>query len=116
HRGSREAQARTRARHRRRNAGTPARSLRDPTRGRGTRQGCDQSAVRFYQDNERWIIGGGTLLAVLLLWEFVSRTGLVNPLFISSPTAIARAGYTLFSDGDIWRHLDISGREFLLGY
>ena len=72
--------------------------------------------MRFYQDNERAIIGGGTLVVVLLLWEAVSRTGLVNPLFISSPTAVVRAGYTLFADGDIWRHLNVSGTEFLLGY
>jgi NitT/TauT family transport system permease protein len=71
---------------------------------------------QLYRDNERWIIGGGTLTAVLLLWELVSRTGVVNPLFISSPTAIARAGYTLFAEGDIWRHIRISGTEFLLGY
>ena len=38
---------------------------------------------------ERVVIGGGTLLAVLLLWEAFARSGLIDPLFISSPT---RAG------------------------
>jgi NitT/TauT family transport system permease protein len=71
---------------------------------------------RFFQDNERAIIGGGTLMTVLLLWEFVVRAGLVDPLFISSPTAIARAGYGLFAEGVIWHHLSVSGREFIFGY
>jgi NitT/TauT family transport system permease protein len=75
-----------------------------------------QPVRRFIEDNERIIVGAGTLAAFLLLWEFVSATALVNPLFISSPSAIAHAGYRLFAEGEIWRHLDISGREFLLGY
>ena len=71
---------------------------------------------QLYQDNERGIIGGGTLIGVLLLWEGVAESGLVDPLFISSPAAVARAGYTLFAEGEIWIHLRVSGLEFLLGY
>jgi ABC-type nitrate/sulfonate/bicarbonate transport system permease component len=71
---------------------------------------------RLYQDNERLIIGSGTLGVVLLLWEMTARAGLVDPLFISSPTAVASAGYRLFADGEIWPHLRVSGTEFLFGY
>ena len=46
---------------------------------------------------ERFVIGGGTLLAVLLLWEAFGRSGLVDPLFISSPTRVAQAGFSLGS-------------------
>src|SRR4029079_7623789 len=91
-------------------------TLCDAAGDRRPRQGRAASAVSIYRDNERLIIGGGALVAVLLLWELVSRFGLVNPIFISSPTAIARAGYALFAEGDIWRHLNVSGTEFLIGY
>src|SRR5262249_24889468 len=71
---------------------------------------------RFYRDNERFIIGGGALGAMLLIWELSARTGLVDPLIMSSPIAVARAGYTLFAEGEIWRDLEVSAAEFLIGY
>lgn len=50
--------------------------------------------VRLYLERERVAIAGGTLLAVLLVWEALGASGLVDPLFISSPTRVARApGY-----------------------
>jgi len=73
-------------------------------------------ALRFYLRHERGIIGGGTLLFVLLVWQFIAFSGLVDPLFISSPSLVVRAGYGLFVEGEIWRHLRVSGTEFLLGY
>jgi ABC-type nitrate/sulfonate/bicarbonate transport system permease component len=73
-------------------------------------------ALRFYLRHERGIIGGGTLLFVLLVWQLIAFSGLVDPLFISSPSLVVRAGYGLFVEGEIWRHLRVSGTEFLLGY
>src|SRR5215467_15091370 len=66
--------------------------------------------------HERLIIGGGTLLAILLFWEGLARSGLVDPLFISSPTRVAQAGWGLLQNSDFWNDLSISGTEFLLGY
>lgn len=74
------------------------------------------SQAQFYRDHERHIIGFGAMLAVLLIWELVARSGLVDPLFIASPTMIVRAGVALFRDGEIWTHIRVSGSEFLLGY
>lgn len=71
---------------------------------------------RFYLANERLIIGGGTLFGVLLLWELIARLALIDPLFISAPSLVARAGFTLFAEGEISTHLKVSGTEFLLGY
>ncbi|MBO0759114.1 MAG: ABC transporter permease, partial [Bradyrhizobiaceae bacterium] len=59
---------------------------------------------------------GTALLAILLIWELSARTGVVDPLLISSPTAVAHAGYTLFADGNIWNDLEVSATEFLIGY
>ncbi|MGA7488669.1 MAG: ABC transporter permease, partial [Xanthobacteraceae bacterium] len=72
--------------------------------------------ARLYLAHERLAIGGGTLLALLVLWEALGSSGLIDPLFISSPTRIAQTGWQLGHDGDFWNDLKISGREFLLGY
>jgi ABC-type nitrate/sulfonate/bicarbonate transport system permease component len=72
--------------------------------------------ARLYLAHERLAIGGGTLLALLLAWEAFARSGLVDPLFISSPTRIAQAGWQLSHDADFWNDLRVSATEFLLGY
>jgi ABC-type nitrate/sulfonate/bicarbonate transport system permease component len=66
--------------------------------------------------HERFLIGGGTLAAVLLIWELVERSGLVDPMFVSSPSLIAQAGAALVKDPDFWRDAKVSGSEFLFGY
>src|SRR4030081_2686425 len=70
----------------------------------------------LYLDHERLAIGGGTLLAFLLMWEAFGRSSLVDPLFISSPTRVAQAGWQLIHDRDFWNDLSVSGRGFMLGY
>jgi ABC-type nitrate/sulfonate/bicarbonate transport system permease component len=72
--------------------------------------------VAFYRANERAIIGAGSLALFLLAWEIVSRSGLVDPMFISSPVRVVRTGATLLASGEIWGDLRTSAVEFLLGY
>jgi ABC-type nitrate/sulfonate/bicarbonate transport system permease component len=70
----------------------------------------------FYLEHERAIIGTGAVLAFVLAWEAVIRSRLIDPLFLSSPTLIVRAGYELFAEGTIWKDLRVSATEFLVGY
>src|SRR5437762_3389785 len=72
--------------------------------------------TRLYFDHERHLIGGGMLCTFLLLWQAFGESGLVDPLFISSPTRVLRAGYGLIHDRDFWNDVSVSGREFILGY
>jgi ABC-type nitrate/sulfonate/bicarbonate transport system permease component len=74
------------------------------------------AAAQVYLAHERVAIGVGTLLAFLLLWEAFARSGLVDPLFISSPTRVAQAGWGLVQDRDFWNDVRVSGIEFLFGY
>jgi len=60
------------------------------------------SLARLYLEHERLAIGGGTLVAALLVWEALGRSGLVDPLFISSPTQVAQAGWQLSHHRDFW--------------
>jgi ABC-type nitrate/sulfonate/bicarbonate transport system permease component len=72
--------------------------------------------ARLCRDHERLLIGGATLLGFLLLWQTLGESGLVDPLFVSSPTRVALAGFALAHDPDFWNDLRVSGSEFILGY
>jgi ABC-type nitrate/sulfonate/bicarbonate transport system permease component len=61
-------------------------------------------------------LGGGVIVALMILWEVSAQTGLINPMFSSSPSRIAITLRDLFSTGEIYPHLAESGRTFILGY
>jgi len=65
---------------------------------------------------ERLLIGGGTLALFLLAWEACADSGAINPLFISSPSRVARAGAMVIADPDFWNDVRVSASEFLFGY
>jgi NitT/TauT family transport system permease protein len=69
-----------------------------------------------WRRHEHVLIGTVSVLAFLVLWEAVAQFGLVNPLFTSSPSRIAAAGYELFASGTIYGDLAASGLEFFAGY
>ncbi|QBD81631.1 ABC transporter permease [Ktedonosporobacter rubrisoli] len=62
------------------------------------------------------IVGGRLLLLVglLLAWQFLSGR-YINPLFISSPLAVARRISLWIADGTLWYHTEITLQETLLG-
>lgn len=64
----------------------------------------------------RLLIGAGTIIGLLVLWEAVADFGLVNPMLISSPSRVVAAGVEPFVSGDIWQDIDVSAREFAWGY
>nr|AWL93229.1 ABC transporter permease [Bradyrhizobium ottawaense] len=64
--------------------------------------------------------GGWIALAlVIAIWQAAGSTGLVNPLFLPAPLAIARSIYQLAISGALWQHLSASllriGVGWLLG-
>ena len=61
----------------------------------------------------------GTIAVVLFLivWELVGNVyQLINPMFMSAPSLIAKAGVELFRSGEIWNDLYVSGVEFAWGF
>ncbi|HTH97463.1 MAG TPA: ABC transporter permease [Stellaceae bacterium] len=64
----------------------------------------------------RFVIGLGTIIVLLLLWEAVTDLGLIDPILISSPSRVIEAGIGPFSSGDIWPDIDVSAVEFAWGY
>jgi len=62
------------------------------------------------------LAGTVSVIAGLVLWEFVSRVIVANPLFLAAPTQIAAAILALGASGELWRHIGVSAIEFALGY
>lgn len=65
--------------------------------------------------NERFSYGAVAVLLGVLLWEGAGRSGMIPPVFISSPSAIADAFVRLVSTGELQRHALVSGKEFVIG-
>ena len=53
-----------------------------------------------------WVRQVVALLILLALWEAAGRAGMLNPLYLPSPSQISAALVDLFSDGRIWPHLE----------
>ncbi len=87
---------------------------------------------RFYLAHERAILGAAGIIIFLILWEGFERGWWaellqpllgaqalrfqLKPIFISSPTRIARTAFQMFFvTGAIWRDLGWSSLEFVLG-
>jgi NitT/TauT family transport system permease protein len=62
------------------------------------------------------LAGVVSVAAGLALWELLSRFLVANALFLAAPSQIFAAIYHLAKSGELWRHMAISGIEFLLGY
>ena len=43
---------------------------------------------------------------LIALWEMAGRAGMLNPLYLPSPSGIWAALFDLFADGRIWPHLE----------
>ncbi|HWH79529.1 MAG TPA: ABC transporter permease [Candidatus Binatus sp.] len=72
---------------------------------------------KFYLNQEKKILGSGAVIVFLVIWELVGNVlQLINPMFMSAPSLIAKAAVGLFSSGEIYNDLYISGTELLGGY
>lgn len=62
------------------------------------------------------VIQGVSILAFLVLWEVVSRTGIIFKELVPSIFTVAAQVWTLLVSGEIWPHLWISLYEIGLGF
>jgi ABC-type nitrate/sulfonate/bicarbonate transport system permease component len=61
-----------------------------------------------------WIIRLSSMVVVLVLWEIVGRR--INPLFMSYPSAILRAGIVLAANGELGGAMASSLRTLVAGF
>ena len=74
-------------------------------------------AYKFYLNQEKKILGSIAVVIFLTIWELCGNVlQLVNPMFMSAPSLIFKAGWQMFASGEIWNDLYISGIEFAWGY
>jgi len=72
---------------------------------------------KFYLNQEKKILGAAAMAIFLIVWELAGNVyQWVNPMFMSSPSLIFKAGYQMFASGEIYHDLYVSGIEFLGGY
>ena len=72
---------------------------------------------KFYLNQEKKILGSAGVISFLIIWELVGNTfQLINPMFMSAPSLVAKAAVQLFSSGEIYNDLYISGIELFWGY
>jgi NitT/TauT family transport system permease protein len=72
---------------------------------------------KFYLNQEKKILGTTAVALFLTTWELVGGIfQWVNPMFMSAPSLIFNAAVQLFSTGEIWNDLKVSGIEFFWGY
>jgi NitT/TauT family transport system permease protein len=53
-----------------------------------------------------WVRQFAALAVLLLIWEAAGRNGMLNPLYMPSPSQIGGALVDLFGSGRIWTHLE----------
>src|SRR6266542_3412770 len=75
------------------------------------------AAYKFYLNQEKKILGTTAVVIFLTIWELTGNTlQLINPMFMSAPSLIFKAAVQLFTSGEIWNDLYVSGIEFFWGY
>jgi ABC-type nitrate/sulfonate/bicarbonate transport system permease component len=75
------------------------------------------SLYKFYLNQEKKILGTISVVLFLTTWELIGNTlQLINPMFMSAPSLVLKAGIQLFASGEIWNDLYVSGIEFFWGY
>jgi len=62
------------------------------------------------------LLSASVFVVLLLAWELAARTGLINPLFASSPSQIFVAAEKLLADGTLQADALSSGRVFFVGF
>ena len=72
---------------------------------------------KFYLTQEKKILGGTAVALFLIIWELAGNIfQWINPMFMSAPSLIFKAGYEMFRSGEIYNDLYVSGVEFVGGY
>ena len=65
---------------------------------------------------KRAAIGSLLPIAVLIVWELMSRSEMLNPMLFPPPTSIFRDFYTIAISGNLASHLGISVMRAVLGF
>lgn len=57
-----------------------------------------------------------SFIVFILIWEIATTCGLIQPLFLPSPTSIIKRAIHMYSYNDFWPHIFASTRRVLAGF
>jgi len=63
-----------------------------------------------------WWLAVGSPVALLAVWEALSRTGVLDPRFFPPPSVILRLLVAMVDSGELLFHIGVSVRRVLLGF
>jgi ABC-type nitrate/sulfonate/bicarbonate transport system permease component len=81
--------------------------------GLGPRQ---RALLRFYEANQRPILGVAGILSVLVPWELLSRARLVKTVLISAPSHVVEAFITEIKVGELAQDVAATLQVWIAGY
>src|SRR5690625_5649100 len=61
-----------------------------------------------------WLQVTSAFVGLMVIWELLSRSGLINPKLFSSPTLVASTWLKLVEQGKYWQHVQVTLVELLL--
>lgn len=65
---------------------------------------------------KRWLKRASSLIVFLLLWEFLPRAGLIDPILVPPPSRVLARGVALLADGVLLAHMWASLWRVFLGF
>ena len=74
------------------------------------------SKTRFGKRVSTFVLMFSTPVAILLLWELLSRYGFIRLSILPAPTTVGRTFLDMLETGEIFRHLGVSILRVLQGY
>jgi ABC-type nitrate/sulfonate/bicarbonate transport system permease component len=76
----------------------------------------EESRRRLAPRHLQALLGVAVMLAGALVWEAVSRSGLMTPILLPAPTTIVETFWYLVSTGKIWHHVWPSLMRVAIGF
>jgi ABC-type nitrate/sulfonate/bicarbonate transport system permease component len=61
------------------------------------------------------LISLGLFIAILVLWEIAGRNKLINPFFLSWPSAIGIEAWKMLENGELMKNLWVTGYAYFIG-
>lgn len=71
---------------------------------------------RWLQEHRALVRGVTAIAAITLVWELVARTMMQNSVSIAAPSEVVAEYISLAETGELWRHISMSGQEFIWGF
>ncbi len=68
--------------------------------------------IRRLSSVGRWGVG----IAIVVLWEALTRVKLIDPYYFSSPSLIAKTAYTAWTQGTLWTDIAFTSSATVLGF